>query len=85
MSRPQVPEILVGVQGKDSGFCHFDGNWLEIVQKTGAAEGPSADAEAANHSGLVPDADLAQFDAGAEYRSQIFTSSRKSTRSSAVK
>ena len=62
---------LGGIQAQILGFGHLDGNRLEVIQELGAAEGPSADAQTAHHAGLVPDADLPQFDAGAENGGQI--------------
>ena len=44
---------------------------MEIAQKAIAAVGSSADAQTAQHLGLVPDADLAQLDAGVENAGQI--------------
>jgi hypothetical protein len=44
---------------------------MEIVQKRGAAQGPSADAQTAVHFHLVAHADLSQLYAHAENRRQI--------------
>ncbi len=86
MSRPQEPEIFVGLRDRFCVFGHFNGNRLEIVQEGGAAEGPAADAQTAYHLRLVPDADLPELNPGAENPPpDFFTSSRKSTRPSAVK
>ena len=43
----------------------------EIVQKLRAAERTAADAEAAEHFGLVAHADLTQLDAGAEHAREV--------------
>ncbi len=47
----------------------MDTGW-KSPQKRRAAEGPPADAQAAQHLRLVADADLAQLDAGVEHGSQ---------------
>ena len=56
-----------GVQAEVLRLCHFDGHRLEVVQKFAAAEGPAADAQTADHLGLVAHADLAQLDARAQH------------------
>ena len=66
---------LGGVEGQVLGFGHLDGHRLKLVQEGGAAEGLAADAQAAQHFGLVPDADLPQLNAGVEYPSQILDQS----------
>lgn len=43
----------------------------KIVQKLRAAERTAADAEAAEHFGLVAHADLTQLDAGAEHAREV--------------
>ena len=48
----------------------MDTGWMSS-QKLPAAEGTAAHAQAADHLGLVPDADLPELDAGAEHRGQI--------------
>ena len=62
---------LGGVQAQILGLGHLDGYGQELVHELGAAEGPAADAQAADHLGLVTDADLPQLDAGAEHAGQI--------------
>ena len=62
---------LGGIQAEVLGLGHLDGDGQEPVQKLGAAEGPPADTETAHHFGLIPDADLTQFDAGTEHAGQI--------------
>ena len=62
---------LGGVQAQILGLGHFNGHRHELVHIGGAAEGPTADAKAAQHFGLIPDADLPQLNAGAEYPGQI--------------
>ena len=62
---------LGGVQAQVLGLGHLDGHGQEPVQELGAAEGPPADAKAADHLGLVPDADLPQLDSGAEDGGQV--------------
>ena len=62
---------LGGVQGQVLGLGHLDGHGLELVQEGGAAEGLAADAQAAQHLGLVPHADLAQLDAGVDGAGQV--------------
>ena len=59
------------IQRKVLRFCHFDGNRLKFIEKLGAAEGLAADAEAAQHTGLIPHANLAQLDTGAENTGQV--------------
>ena len=44
---------------------------MELLQELGAAEGPPADAQAAQHLSLVPDANLPQLDAGMNGAGQI--------------
>lgn len=60
------------VQGEALLLGHFDGNGLEVLQKTAAAKRLAANAQAAQHARLVAHADLAQLDAGAEGARQIF-------------
>ena len=62
---------LGGVQAQALGLGHLDGHRQELVHELGAAEGSSADAQSADHLGLVPHADLPQLDAGAEHAGQI--------------
>ena len=62
---------LGGIQAQVLGLGHLDGDGHEPIQKLGAAEGPAADAQAADHLSLVPDADLPQFDPGPEHRCQV--------------
>ena len=62
---------LGGVQAEVLGLGHFDGHRQEAVQELGAAEGPAADAQAADHLGLVPHADLPQLDPGPEHAGQV--------------
>ena len=57
---------LGGVKRKRLHLRHFRGHRLKIVQKLAAAVRAAADADATDHLRLVPDADLAQFDAVAE-------------------
>ena len=57
---------LGGIQAEILRLCHFDGHGLEILQKFPAAEGAAADAQTADHLGLVAHADLAQLYAGAQ-------------------
>ena len=59
------------VQTQVLGLGHLDGHGQELVHELGAAEGPTADAQAADHLGLVSDADLPQLDAGAEHAGQV--------------
>ena len=44
---------------------------MELVQELGTAEGPAADAQAAQHLGLVPHTDLPQLDAGMDGAGQV--------------
>ena len=62
---------LSRVQTQVLGLGHFDGNRLEVIQKLGAAEGPSADAQATYHFGFVPDTNLPQLNPGSENAGQI--------------
>ena len=57
---------LGGVERKRLHLRHFRGHRLEIFQELAAAVRPAADAYAADHLCLVPDADLAQLDSVAE-------------------
>ena len=50
---------------------HLDGHGHKVVQKLRAAERTAADAEAAEHFGLVAHADLTQLDAGAEHAREV--------------
>ena len=69
MSRPQRPEILVGLNALLLG--HLDGHGPKIVQKLFAAHGPSAGSETAQHLRFVPDADLPKLDPGLEHVRKI--------------
>lgn len=62
---------------------HFHIDAVEAGEKTGAAEGPAAGADAAQNGRFIADADLTEFDANAEEAGEIRRSSRKSTRPSA--
>ena len=66
-----MPEILAGFRDEVLGLGHLDGHGDEIVHILAAAEGTAADAQAAQHLRLVPDADLAQLDAGVEDGGQV--------------
>ena len=50
---------------------HFDGHWNELAQEPAAAAHHAAAPHRAEHLRLVPDADLAQFDAGVVLAHQI--------------
>ena len=50
---------------------HFDGHWHELAQEPAAAAHHAAAPHSAEHLRLVPDADLAQFDAGVVLAHQI--------------
>ena len=62
---------LGGIEGEVLGLCHLNGYRLELVQELGTAEGPAADAQAAQHLGLVPHTDLPQLDAGMDGAGQV--------------
>ena len=62
----------------------MDTGW-KFFQKPAAAERLTAKPQAAQHLALIAHADLAQLDAGVELGRRSLTSSRKSTRLSAVK
>ena len=62
---------LGGIQRQVLGLGHLDGDRLELVQELRAAEGPSTDAQTAQHLGLVPHADLTQLNAGMDGTGQV--------------
>ena len=57
---------LGGIDRESLFLCHLDRDLNEVREEARAAELASADSEAADHSCLVADTDLAQFDSGAE-------------------
>ena len=59
------------IQAEILRLGHLDRDRLEIVEEFAAAEGPSADAESADHLRLVAHADLAQLNARAEYGGEV--------------
>ncbi|MPN14147.1 hypothetical protein SDC9_161473 [bioreactor metagenome] len=62
---------LGGVQAEVLGLGHFNRNRQKRVQKLGAAKGPPADAESADHFRLVPHANLPQLDPRPKHSGQI--------------
>ena len=59
------------IEGHALPLGHADGNGLEVAQEGGAAQGPSAAANAADHLGFIAQTDLAQLDTRAEDRGQV--------------
>ena len=66
-----LARYLGRVEGEVLLLGHLDGHGLEIPQEGVAAQLPAAGAQAAQHLGLVPHADLAQLNAHFEYGSQV--------------
>ena len=60
------------VQGKSLLLGHLDGNGLEIIEETRAAEGLTADSDSAEHLGLIADTYLAKLDSRVEGRGEVF-------------
>ena len=59
------------IQGQILLLGHPDGDRNKIIQIRCAAERPAARTVAAEHAGLIADADLTQFDAGAEHGGEV--------------
>ena len=57
---------LGGVEREPLLLGHFNGDGAKLVHVGGAAKGPSADAKAAQHLGLVAHPDLTQLECGCE-------------------
>ena len=62
---------LAGIEREILLLGHLDGDRDKITHPGMTAQRSAADAVAAQYFGLVADADLAQFDAGAEYACQV--------------
>ena len=59
------------IQGQILLLCHLDGNRLELPKECRTAQLSSADPDAAQHSGLVSHANLAQLDPHVEDSRQV--------------
>ena len=60
------------IQAQVLCFSHFNGDGDKLVQELVAAQGSAADSDSAEHFRLIADADLSEFDSGAEDAGEVF-------------